>query len=402
MRVLFMPLATKSHYYPMVPLAWAFRLAGHEVYIAAQPPVISSVTRSGMSAISVGGDYDLLANLRATEEVFLADTGQRMGDFKDFSAIPKEALLKFKQTRQAIHVQAARDMAEDLIPFTRNWRPDLVVTDLITLAGPLIAEVVKAPFILHSWGFRFSPRNAPGQAPATTSGSAAICKLYERFGAEFSGRASLCIVDPCPPSLQTVPVAGRLALRYVPYNGSEVEPSWVRHRPARPRICVSWSLSGVGTVGWDESQFFAFIRALATLDAEVIVTTKEEILPGLTQDNVRVARLLPLQSILPTCAVAVSHGGSGSILTAASYGIPQVLIPQQQDHLMNAEGISATGAGTWFSGKHFNPEAIAEAVGSMIHDETCHKAARRLQEENDAQPSPVLAMQAIEQLLGAR
>ena len=43
MRVLFIPAAVASHAYPMVPLAWAFRSAGHDVHFIG----ISRAGRTG-------------------------------------------------------------------------------------------------------------------------------------------------------------------------------------------------------------------------------------------------------------------------------------------------------------------------------------------------------------------
>src|SRR2546430_4086138 len=61
MRVLFVPWGQTTHWFHMVPLAWAFRAAGHEVRIVAQPGVVAAVAASGLTATHVDRDYDLVA-----------------------------------------------------------------------------------------------------------------------------------------------------------------------------------------------------------------------------------------------------------------------------------------------------------------------------------------------------
>lgn len=39
-----------------VPLAWALRTAGHEVRVAARPPLTDSITRAGLTAVPIGRD----------------------------------------------------------------------------------------------------------------------------------------------------------------------------------------------------------------------------------------------------------------------------------------------------------------------------------------------------------
>jgi UDP:flavonoid glycosyltransferase YjiC (YdhE family) len=59
MRVLFTTFAWPSHYYPMVPLAWALRLAGHEVRMTSQPELLPTMRASGLPVTPVGTDVDL-------------------------------------------------------------------------------------------------------------------------------------------------------------------------------------------------------------------------------------------------------------------------------------------------------------------------------------------------------
>ena len=398
MRVLFVPLATPAHYYPMVPLAWAFRSAGHDVRVAGQPPIINSIINSGMPAVPVGGQYDLLSNLSKSEETFLADTRRRLGDFSDLSSMPIEALRRYAQMRREVNVRTAEAMASDLVPFVEAWRPDLVIGDLITLVAPLAAEVAHATFVLHSWGPQMSSKNVPKVGIADDD----LCELYDRYGAKIRADAKTHIVDPCPPSLQSWDEDLRIICRYVPYNGSGVEPSWLRESIGLPRVCVSWSLSQDGMVGSQGDYLPKLIAALEELNVEIIVTLRsvEDLDLKPASDRVRIAEAVPLQLLLPSCAVAVHHGGAGTMLTAAAYGIPQVIVPQGAGHVINANRVQATGIGISFSADNRDPSDVAAAVSSILPAQcSWRRAAAGMQEENEAQDRPDAVVRRLEQLV---
>jgi len=400
MRVLFIPLAAASHYYPMVPLAWAFRAAGHEVRIAGQPAVTEPILRSGHLPVPVGGSFDLLTNLSKAEDNFRAETGRRLADFKEFSEMPREALQRYVETRRGAHIRTAEAMAEDLVEFVESWRPDLVVTDLVTLVGPLVAEVAGAPLVLHSWGPQLPTTKLPGYDSELPP---ELRALYERFGAEARTRPAVCVVDPCPPSLQSMEVPDQLVTRYVPYNGTGATPDWLRRAPERPRVCLSWGITHVGMSGMGEHPVRSIVDALRPHDVEIVITVRsaDRAALGELPDSVRIAEELPLQIVLPTCSVALNHGGAGTILTAAAYGVPQVLLPQEQSDTFNSERVAATGAGVSFQAHEADAETCAAAVAAMLSDDTWSKAAQALRDENAAQPTAADVVGRIEESISS-
>jgi UDP:flavonoid glycosyltransferase YjiC (YdhE family) len=385
MRVLFVPLAAASHYFPVVPMSWAFRVAGHEVRVAAQPPIVDLIERSGQLAVPVGESYDLLAGLGKAEDDFLAATGRRLANFKDFTSMPQEPLQRYVATRRTAHIDAAAAMVDDLVEFSEVWRPDLVVTDLVTLAGPLIAEIVGAALVLHSWGPHFPSTTLPGYQPGAWPEE--LVDLYARHHAPTRPDQSLCVVDPCPPSLQGMNVANQLVTRYVPYNGSGVTPAWLRTPARRPRVGVSWSVSNDGMRGSERHPVLDIVAAIAELDVEVVLTVNATDRAAMDElgPDVRVVEALPLQMVAPTCAVAVNHGGAGTILTAATCGVPQVMLPQQQTSIFNADRVVAAGAGLSFQADAAEPATIAGAVAALLTDDSYAKAAQAIREENAAQ-----------------
>jgi UDP:flavonoid glycosyltransferase YjiC (YdhE family) len=403
MRVLFIPAAVASHHYPMVPLAWAFRTAGHEVCVAGQPVVIDSIVRSGLTAVSVGGSYDLMAGISGASEMVRRETGRVPNGAAELAALPPDVRRRYVEMRKAPHLKAAEAMAGDLIAYARTWRPDLVVTDPATMVGPLLADVLEIPLIHHLWGPQPpSVTKFPGYGAPVQDWPSGVREMFARFGATPRPDYSLGTVDPCPPSLQPVSGPNRLVSRYLSYNGSGAVPQWLRVPADRPRVCVSWMTTDTEAAdGTGRHPVAALAEALATLDVEVVITVRasDRAALGPAPDGVRLVEDIPLHMVLPTCAVSVNHGGAGTMLSAACAGVPQVIVPQNPAHDFNAERISAVGAGTAFRAHEIDIEAMAATVASMMTDDTWRKAARSLREENLALPAPAEVLRTIVDLL---
>jgi len=403
MRVLFVPAAAPSHYYPMAPLAWAFRLAGHDVVVAGQPPVTDPVVRSGMTAVAVGGGYDMLAGLTEATETVRRETGRLLSGSATWASLPPEVQRRYSEMRGAPHVRTAEDMADDLVAFTRAWRPDLVVSDPLTYAAALAADVAGIPLVHHLWGPQPpSLAKFPGFGAPPERWPQDLLKLFARFGARPRAEHGLCTVDPCPPSLQPAPVRAQVRTAYRPYNGSGQVPGWLLRRAERPRVCVSWMTTNTAAAGQGARHpVGTLVGALAALDAEVVALVRpadrERI--GPVPDGVRLVTDLPLHAVLAGCDAAVNHGGAGTMLTAACLGVPQVIVPQEAGLVFNAECLAATGAGVALPSSETDGERIAATVAPLLHDPARRLAAGRLAEENAAQPSPFEVLATLQELM---
>ncbi|MFI6645445.1 nucleotide disphospho-sugar-binding domain-containing protein [Streptomyces sp. NPDC050504] len=405
MRVLFVPLAAASHYYPMVPLAWALRTAGHEVCVAAQSGVTDTAVRSGMQVYPVGADFDLLAHLGRAQEVLRRETGRTLAGFGEMSAIPEDVRRRYVALRNAAHTGAASAMADELVAFARHWRPDVIVCDVVALVGPLVAEVMGIPLVHQAWG----PQHAgmvrfPGHGAPVDSWPDELRALYERFGATPRATGGVLTVDPCPPSLQAFRLPHQLVTRFVPYNGSTVIPDWLRRPPERPRVGVSWSVSNSATLVGQEAPLGTVIDALDGLDTDVVVTVgaQDRAALGPVPPGVRVVEGMPLHLVAATCSVAVNHAGAGTMLTVAAAGVPQVMLPQEPGQLRNAETVAAVGAGTLIRGPQTDAGEIRTAVRSLLDEPRWAKAAAGLRDENAAQLTPAQAADAVAERVAER
>ena len=222
MRVLLTTWAGRSHFFPMVPLAWALRLAGHEVRVATQPGFAGVVTQAGLPVTVVGRDVDVAKVMR-----------ENIGRHMDRAVVPPDrwsaesdpdgraAQLRRARLGLGHFVAIAEAMADDTVAFARSWRPDLVIFEPTTFAGPIAARVLGVPAARQLWTVDFTAQ--VGEIEMDLLGH-----LADRFGLDRLEVSGDWTVDPCPPRLQAPgPHAGDrvLAIRYVPYNGPAAPPT---------------------------------------------------------------------------------------------------------------------------------------------------------------------------------
>jgi UDP:flavonoid glycosyltransferase YjiC (YdhE family) len=386
MRVLFTTWAWTTHYLPMVPLAWAFRASGHEVRVASQPALSDAVVRSGHLAVLIGRDTDITDMHQRRQLSPLTD-----GDMW-------ETLDEQKRDRigraLGMFVHVAEAMADDLVDFTGAWRPDLIIYDPTTFAAPLAAAVHDIPAVRHLWGPDLTgPQGdsfeltVPDELPA----------LFARFGVSDVDTLGALTVDPCPPSMQVPSPIRRQLMRYVPFNGSGVAPSWLLEPTVKPRICVTW---GATVTDMNRPEMFmapSVIAAVARLDAEVVVaiTADQRSYLGSLPAEVRVVESLPLSLLAPSCDVIIHQGGPGTALTGLAYGVPQLAIPQLPHHMYNARQLAETGAGRHLTADEARAEVIAAVTEQLIREPGYRAAAAAVRAEMLAQPTPATVVSKL-------
>ncbi|MEY9890090.1 UDP:flavonoid glycosyltransferase YjiC (YdhE family) [Catenulispora sp. MAP5-51] len=407
MRVLFTSFVLPSNYLHQVPLAWALRAAGHEVQVAAPANVAELVGRSGLTSVTVGESYDLKAGLAEANRQIRERTGKPMsGDL--VAQLDPEELRWFRETAFSPHVLAAEAAAGDLNGFVRWWRPDLIVSDPLVYAAPLAAAAgggvplvrnLTGPDIARKVGF--PGLTDVGDADVRATWPADLVELYERHGVEPAVDFAVRVVDHTPASMQIPGIPNRVQARFVPYNGTGVLPKWVLEPRERPRVCVTWGTLTTTTSGTENFLAPTVVEALADLDVEVVVAVKksDRELMGEPGGRVRIVEELPLSLLLPTCDALVSQGGSGAVLTAAALGVPQLALPLVSDHTMIAALLAGTGAGIDLRPADADPEAIRDAVRTLVHDPKPRDAAGALAEEIAAAPAPAQIVSVLEDLV---
>ena len=291
-------------------------------------------------------------------------------------------------------------MVDDLLALARSWRPDLVVYDPLTHAGPLVAKLLGVPAVRSLFGpdvtyFINGAGEALGLGP-----------LLQRFGLDHLDLLGAASVDPCPPSLQypaTVAPTRRIHTRYIPYNGIAEVPA---HLPSndRTRICLTWGTSVARLLGDHAFLPGEVVLGAAKLaqerDADLVLAitaNQRHLLPDLPP-HVKVHENVPLHALLPTCHALIHQGGAGTLLTGLLNGLPQIILTQLVDQTANAIQLVHTGAGLNLPATNLTATDLLTAGHDLLDNPTYRQAAQHLQHEITTQPTPTHIIDTLREL----
>jgi UDP:flavonoid glycosyltransferase YjiC (YdhE family) len=123
------------------------------------------------------------------------------------------------------------------------------------------------------------------------------------------------------------------------------------------------------------------LRALASLDALIVVTTPD---PGRLRRiprNTRVASFIPHAVLLPRVDVMITNGGFNGTKMALAHGVPLLFAPWGNDQPDVAARVARAGAGINLGVRRPSPEAVSTAVQALLSDPGYGQAARRIRAE---------------------
>ncbi|MFJ4642276.1 activator-dependent family glycosyltransferase [Streptomyces bobili] len=423
MRVLLTSFALDAHFNGSVPLAWALRAAGHEVRVASQPALTSSITAAGLTAVPVGADPRLDEMVKGVGDSVLSHHADQSLD-PDTPGQLTPAFLKGWDTMLAATFYTLINddpMVDDLVAFARGWEPDLIVWEPFTFAGAVAAKVTGAAHarLLSFPDLFMSMRRAYlaqlGAAPADPAGGDGTAHPEDslgqwlewtlgRYGVPFDEEAvtGQWSVDQVPRSFRPPSDGPVVGMRYVPYNGPgpAVVPDWLRVPPTRPRVCVTLGLTARTSEFPNAVPVDLVLKAVEGLDIEVVATLDAEERALLTHvpDNVRLVDHVPLHALLPTCAAIVHHGGAGTWSTALVEGVPQIAMGWIWDAIDRAQRQQALGAGLHLPSHEVTVEGLRGRLVRLLDEPSFTAAAGRLRAEAESEPTPAQVVPVLERL----
>ncbi len=382
MRILCVCRPAYGHLNPLLPLAAACRAAGHEVIFGTGEEALPRLRERGFRADRVG------ISIVAADQLALADE-------PSLASLPRE-----QRWRIGVAVFGdvlARRTIEDLRPLLDDVTPDLVIYDETDVGAAAAAHLGGVPAVAHSLG-----RQLPDVIRhAVLERLQGVLRETDRDAAPGDLFAANPYLDICPPTLQD-PAASepgeRILLRPVaPIEPDDVVPDWILAARSRPLAYLT-----LGTyVSAHVDSLRAAAAGLGTLAIDTLVTVGpdgDRSALGSLPASVRVERFVPQGVLLPHVDVVAHHGGSGTMLSALSLGLPQLLLPHGADQFMNAQAIVGCGAGIRLLPEEITRQAVAEAVQRLLEEPGYRRAAGRLADEIAAMPSPAETVPTLERL----
>lgn len=368
MRLLFSVKAgSLGHLLPLVPLARAATGAGHEVVFASGPDRADAVEGLGFRFRPVG-----LAFADA-----LAERRRRWPDWPWGG----DLVHTFSKVFAMIQAPAA---LPDLERVVDEERPDAIVCEPSEFAAPVIAAARELPLVVHGWGL-------PLPAELVFAGGDAAAPMWDERGLRPRAGGGMCDairIDLCPASLdpEDGPTATGPVLPMSPCVASRDDDG--RH--------TAYVTLGTAMFARDTSLFAEAARSLASSDLEVVITVGPYGDPdavAAAAPFARVERFVDQNEMLASCAIAICHGGSGTILGALAHGVPSVVLPLGADQHRNAAAVAKAGAA-----RVVDPPDESElyaAVDDVLRDPTYRLAADAVAAEIARMPAPAVVCEQL-------
>jgi glycosyltransferase len=397
MRVLCATTAGTGHFGPMVPVARACAVAGHEVRVAAPASFASHVERAGF----VHAPFDDVPS-------------EVMGPV--FGTLPSVSMeeanhIVVRDVFGRLDAQAAFPGVNEVID---RWRPDVVLRDPCEFgslaaaerAGVPHAEVAISIGSLQLWtsDLLAEPLHELDEIVGLSAGTCS------------AATASAPVFTSVPPSLDAV--RGQTAKGAAAQHAPEV----VRYRDGDRRAQAgslpgSWGEAdhplvyvtfGSVTGGFADLRvvFGRCLEALAELPIRVLLTTGHSGDPeGLRPwpANARVEQWWPQEDVMPLASAMVGHGGFGTTMSALTAGVPQVVVPLFAfDQEVNAARVEEVGAGIRLGGRQEAAGHLGDAVSRVLDDSCMRSVAQAIAAEIASLPEVSEIVESIEGLAGSR
>ena len=380
MRVLLTAAAGTGHVVPLLGVARALRDAGHDVAVATHASRHDLVRDAGVPCLAAG----------MSEQEWIDERRRRWPE----SEGQPPATWAVRMFAQIVAPAALPALSQ----IVARWRPDLVIHEEGEYAGPVAAAGAGLPWVTHGWG---SPLRS---SVAVAALEADARPLWRSAGLEVPPAAGLYrygVLDPCPPSLQReVPAAAAVwPVRPVPLASGGRAATDRPLVPADQREALAYV--GFGTVAPladDVAVVTTAVSAVVANGCRAVVTTGDhalrEALAVRHRGRVRAERFVRLSDVLPTCRLAVCHGGAGTVLAALAAGVPMVMLPAgTPSQLRMADACARAGVATVSSVAEVEP-----AVRSLLGDGGSAARAFDLAAEIAAMPDPAELVPVLERV----
>jgi UDP:flavonoid glycosyltransferase YjiC (YdhE family) len=286
--------------------------------------------------------------------------------------------------------------ARSLLPLISELRPDVVVSDVYTLAPSLAAEaagVPRATLIHHTY-----PVHEPGRPfllmglmpPRTFVGSAVWRALHPLLGVRLrSGGRGLNKVRAelgLPPLDRPQGAVSEWLAIVATFPQLEYPRRWPSHvhvtgpmlfEPPTPDVEVpaGWEplvLVAASSTQDPESKLVrAALEALEGEPVRVVATTGQpgRRWPGSVPANAVVVDWVSHAQLMPLASLVVSNGGHGTVARALSEGVPVLVCPAGPDQAENGIRAAWAGAGLLLPKRFLGPGPIRRVARRLLADQ---------------------------------
>jgi UDP:flavonoid glycosyltransferase YjiC (YdhE family) len=363
-RILFVTPPGYGHSFPIVPLAWSFRLLGHEVLVATAGVSLGVMARAGIECINTSQGCDLPALFHRNDAAYWQPfdppgDSERWRGADVFFAIGESMVASLDGTLQ-------------------QWRPDLIVYTPYAVAAPVIATRHNIPSVFLGIALAYTPETMF----RLYSKAETLCGHYDISTLQ----KPVSWIDVAPPTLRGKRPDG-ISMRYISYHGVDIR-AMTTDRPGSVLVTLGTVIPLIG----DGSRLQRIIQVARHVDAQFLVAhASPNTMPSLPK-NVSLVTWAPLDTLIRQSCALIHHGGPGTMFSALNAGLPQMLIPMGSDQFHNADALCSAEAAC----QSTLTELTSHTIATFLADERLKSGARRLEGEiSEMPPPPVVAQQIL-------
>jgi UDP:flavonoid glycosyltransferase YjiC (YdhE family) len=144
------------------------------------------------------------------------------------------------------------------------------------------------------------------------------------------------------------------------------------------------------------------LQALASEPDVLVVATAGgrpiDAIPGPIPGNARLAQYLPFEWVLPKADVFLTNGGYGSVNQAMSFGIPLVTAGITEDKADVNARVAWSGVGIDLATNEPTPQALRDAVRTVLDTPAYRLCASMMAEEFDAMDTRSQILRIVSQI----
>ncbi|MFL5348699.1 MAG: glycosyltransferase [Hyalangium sp.] len=392
MRVLFTLFPAYGHFHPLVPLARGLQQAGHEVAFATAASFRKAVEGNGFRHFAAGSDQATL----------LSDEDMKSRTERMMRATPES---QQRHVADMFVGQFASRMVPDLIRVAAEWRPELLVREMMEFGACVVGAHLGIPCGTiqvgagRPQGFRNEVMTQRLDELRATLGLPPDPKqemLYRYLHLCFAPGSYL----GNPP---LTPTTHYLKPAIFDQSGDERLPAWAEQLGASGRPVVYATL---GTVfNKVHKPLHTILAALRDEPVELVMTVGRDQDPavfGAQPPHIHVERYIPQTLLFPKCTMAILHGGYNSVTSALSHGLPLVIVPIAADQPINAQSCQELGVARVVNPLTMTPEQLRGAVREVLTTPSYREGALRFQREAEQLPGLEHVVKLLEKLAADR
>jgi MGT family glycosyltransferase len=359
------------------------------------------------------------------------ETWSRWGEYAEAEGMRVTPAPDYRtglRPRELKPYQAAVRASQETRLVVRDFDPDLVVVDILTVAGALAAELEGRPWaslIPHLFPVQApgSPPYASGARPPRTRAGRALWRTIHplvgiglRRGREqlngsrarvglppidhlhggLSRRLSLVATFPeLERSRPAVPDWARVTGPLIWERTAEEDARWAPPGD-EPLVLVAPSTSQDP----EQRLLRASLEGLAREPVRVLAATNGRALPADVRvpRNARMVEWPSYRRTMPRCAAVISHGGHGTLAQALAAGAPVICVPAGGDMGENAARAAWAGLGVSLPRRFATAAGVRLAVRRVLDDPGYAPRAAAVGRSVLLKPGPVAAAEALEGL----